>query len=60
VKGLTQLEYLSLLDSQVSDAGLVHLKNLQGLQILLLNGSKVTDAGLREIRQALPRAKVFR
>jgi hypothetical protein len=46
LKGLTQLEWLDLMDTPVTDAGLEHLKGLTQLQELYLGGTKVTDAGL--------------
>jgi serine/threonine protein kinase len=52
-KGLKELTYLNLDDTQVSDAGLAHFKELTALVTLNLWGTKVTDAGLVHI-QHLP------
>ena len=37
---------LNLVDSEVTDARLVHLEGLTGLEWLNLDGTKITDAGL--------------
>jgi hypothetical protein len=50
LKGLTQLQWLSLDCTMVSDAGLEHLKGLTQLQTLWLNGTKVSDAGLEHLK----------
>ena len=47
---LPELQTLDLGDTQITDAGLVHLKGLASLQELSLDGTKVTDAGLNEPR----------
>jgi len=54
VKGLTKLEWLYLMNTKVTDAGLVHLKGLTNLEELYLMNTKVTDAGVQELRKALP------
>jgi hypothetical protein len=36
--------------SEVTDAGLVHLKDFASLSHLYLDGSKVTDAGLEHLK----------
>ena len=47
VKGLAKLETLSLRDCRnITDAGLVHLKDLTSLQSLNLMKTQITDAGL--------------
>ena len=42
LRRLTRLEYLSLDDTQVTDAGLEHLTGLTQLQKLFLSGPQVT------------------
>ena len=37
---------VNLRRTEVTDAGLVHLKGLKNLQTLFLNSTKITDAGL--------------
>jgi hypothetical protein len=41
--------------TQVTDAGLVHLKGLTKLIELALNGTQVTDTGVEELERALPK-----
>ncbi len=51
VKALPNLEYLSLLYNNVSNAGLAELKGLKKLKLLDLRGCvQVSDAGLMEIK----------
>jgi Leucine-rich repeat (LRR) protein len=49
IKGLTQLEWLSLDRTQVTDAGLENVKGLRRLKFLDLKVTNVTDAGLDHI-----------
>ena len=58
LKGLTKLQTLYLMDTQVTDAGLVHLKGLTHLQMLLLEDTQVTEGGVQEQRQALPNCNI--
>jgi hypothetical protein len=44
--------------TQVTDAGLVHLKRLTNLSELNLTSTHVTDAGAKELQQALPKLKI--
>ena len=46
--------------TQVTDAGLEHLKGLTSLQTLKLGGSQVTDADVNELKKALPKCDIFR
>jgi Leucine-rich repeat (LRR) protein len=50
LKGLTNLTYLDLSHTRVSDAGLVHLKGLTNLTRLDLAGMRVSDAGLVHLK----------
>ena len=50
LKGLTQLRWLDLQGTRVTDASLEHLKELKQLQVLGLDGANVTDAGLRHLK----------
>ncbi|MEK6233296.1 MAG: hypothetical protein N2C14_01140, partial [Planctomycetales bacterium] len=45
---------LHLFDTQVTDAGLVHFRELKQLQELNLYGTQVTDEGVAELQKALP------
>ena len=51
---------VSLIGTNVTDAGLVHLKGLTKLEYLNLNGTKVTDAGIKQLQQTLPNCKITR
>ena len=58
IKGLTQLERLTLSRTKTTDVGLVHLKGLTELQKLWLSGTQITDAGAAELQKALPNCKI--
>ena len=47
---LQRVWILQLANTQVTDAGLVHLKDLRELQFLSLDDTKVTDAGLVHVK----------
>ena len=47
---MTSLTTLGLDDTQVTDAGLVHLKDLTSLTTLELGGPQITDAGLEHLK----------
>ena len=51
---MTELRWLYLGSTNVSDAGLEHLRGLTYLGWLDLRGTKVTGAGVRRLEQALP------
>jgi len=55
---MKELKELILFDTQVTDAGLVHLEGMKGLKTLDLNKTKITDAGLKNIQQALPTCRI--
>src|SRR5262249_25118598 len=46
---LQQLVYLSLMGTQITDAGLAHLKGLARLDKLVLGQTGITDAGLAHL-----------
>ncbi|MBL7044862.1 MAG: hypothetical protein ISR77_39915 [Pirellulaceae bacterium] len=50
VGGLTNLQCLSLSKTQVTDAGLEHLKGLTNLNGLALNDTQITDEGLAHLK----------
>ena len=52
--GLTKLQCLMLKNTQVTDAGLVHLKRLEDLRDLRLSGTRVTDEGIESLQKDLP------
>jgi hypothetical protein len=49
---------LWLTNTQVSDAGLVHLQRLSGLKEISLKDTLVTDKGVAELQRALPGLKI--
>ncbi len=54
------LSRIGLACTQITDAGLVHLKALINLSSLDLLGTRVSDAGVKEQQQALPSLKIAR
>jgi len=50
---------LILLNTKISDAGLVHFKDSK-LQFLMLGGTQVTDVGFSDLEKALPKALISR
>jgi hypothetical protein len=55
---LTDLEFLFLHNTQVSDAGLEYLKGLKRLQILNVENSRVTEAGVQQLQKLRPQLKI--
>lgn len=49
---------LSIEDTPVTDAGLAHIKQLEGLRELRLRGAKVTAQGVQQLQQALPKLRI--
>ena len=60
VPDLAALQTLGLMDTKVTDAGLVHLTGLTNLQTLNFSFTKITDAGVAELQKALPNCKISR
>ena len=54
------LKSLDLSRTQVTDAGLEHLKGLTKLVSLTLLNTKVTSAGVQDLQKALPNCKITR
>ncbi len=50
IKTLSQLKWMMLSGTQVSDAGLAHLSKLTHLEELHLDGTQITDAGLISLK----------
>ena len=50
---------LSLAGTQVTDQGLVHLKQMKGLELFAIHGTKVTDSGVADLKKALPMLQVM-
>jgi len=53
------LHTLILDNTQVTDAGLKHLKGLTNLQFLHLDGTQVTRRGVKELNKALPNCHIW-
>jgi hypothetical protein len=51
---------LDISRTQVTDAGLEHIKGLTNLEQLWLIDTKVTDEGVEELEEALPQLQVIR
>jgi hypothetical protein len=58
LKALVNLSALLLDGTSVTDAGLAHLKELPLLETLSLRRTRVSEAGAKDLRNALPQAKV--
>ena len=55
---MTSLTILYLNDTDVTDAGLEHLKKLTNLDILHLGGTNVTDAGIADLKKSLSQCRI--
>ena len=51
---------VNLRGTQITDAGLVHLKGLTNLRGLNLNGTQTTNAGVADLKKALPNCNIFK
>ncbi|HEX7623738.1 MAG TPA: hypothetical protein VF400_09225, partial [Anaeromyxobacteraceae bacterium] len=60
LEGLGNLEALHLAHTDITDAGLVHLRRLARLRKINLSGTRVTDAGVAALARALPGIQVVR
>jgi hypothetical protein len=56
---LTELRWLVLMDTGVTDQGLKHIRHLKKLERLDLEGSKVTKQGAEELKKALPDVRIY-
>jgi len=50
---------VSLTGTDITDAGLVHLKGLTNLKWLFLYNTKVTDVGVAELYKTFPKLTIF-
>jgi len=46
--------------TQITDAGLVHLKDLTNLEYLDLRETPITDSGVAELQKAVPNCEIIR
>jgi hypothetical protein len=56
---LSDVKWLVLMDTRITDAGLEHLKGLKKLERLDLEGSLVTEKGVETLKNSLPNAKIY-
>ena len=56
--GLTELEWLELTETQITNAGLEHLTALAGLDDVVVYCTHVTEAGIEEFRKARPNCNI--
>jgi hypothetical protein len=49
---------VTLDNTDITNAGLEHLKGLPNLRSLNLHKTKVTEEGLRQLREALPKCRI--
>ena len=59
VSQLDQLNELMLVGCDITDAGLVHLRELPDLRDLYLNATGVTARGVAELESALPDCTIY-
>jgi hypothetical protein len=57
--GLERLEYLNLVGTGITDAGVAHLESLRGLRTLYLWRTGVTGDGVERLKSSLPEAEVI-
>ena len=60
LEGLTQLQWLDLSATKVTDVGIDRLKGLKQLRLLYLQDTPVTHVGVEKINQALPYCAIGR
>lgn len=56
---MTNLRGLYLQDTQVTDVGLLHLKEMLGLKRLWFSTTHVSRAAVAKLNQALPNCQIF-
>jgi hypothetical protein len=60
LSSLTNLRWLSLAGTQVTDTGLEQLKGMSHLKGLYLAGTQVSNEAVQRLEQALPTCKTVR
>jgi hypothetical protein len=56
---LKNLQILYLNDTDVTNAGLMHLRELTNLDVLQIDGTKVTQRGIAQLRKSLPATSIY-
>jgi hypothetical protein len=59
LRGLKDIKFLNLGGTQVTDAGIVQLKELTSLKTLRILDTQVTDAGVEDLKKALPQCDII-
>ena len=49
-----EVDGVDLYGTQITDAGLVHLKGLTSLEVLTLGNTQITDAGVEKLKEVMP------
>jgi hypothetical protein len=44
--------------TQITDAGIEHLKGVTKLGYLDLSGTQITDAGIQQLKQSMPKLQI--
>jgi hypothetical protein len=60
LRASTQLQTLVLGRTELTNAGLEHLKGLSHLEELFLGGTKITEAGIDDLKKSLPHCNLSR
>ena len=55
-----EVDGVNLINTEITDAGLVHLKGLTSLARRHLENTQITDAGLAKLKEALPNITIYR
>ena len=56
---LKGLQSLNLINTRVTDAGLMELATLKSINTLELSGTQVTNAGIKNLQKELPNWKIL-
>ena len=56
----SEVSWVNFEGTQITDAGLVHLKSLAELQSLGLQETQVTEAGVADLQKALPNCQIYK
>ncbi|MHC4406744.1 MAG: hypothetical protein ACYTG0_44545 [Planctomycetota bacterium] len=59
MRSLKNLEILFLNDTEITDVGLMHLRELSNLDVLQIDGTKVTQRGIAQLRKSLSETSIY-